>query len=314
MRVRAAALGPSAVSADVLAVPIYREDREFPADLAKLDAASGGVISEAIDWGEFNILEHYTALVDGGALPAKKVLFVNGVRRGRGAWRARRMASTAARRLQGRGATTLALWLRDGEDEDAFTAAIVGAEQGTYRPTSIYGRVRDTEAMKRSVEELILLGGPSQETIDRAVLLAKGVEFGRTLANRASNDLFPERMADVARQLEADGCTVEVLGPPEMAALGMNALLGVGQGAEHEPRSPALHPRPTGRVGEGLMPTEWQMAGTRLFAGARPKTFAGRSSCRAGISIPTDDSRSWARESASTPVGSASSHRSGWKR
>src|SRR5207302_3875488 len=196
MRVRAAALGPSAVSADVLAVPIYREDREFPAGLAELDAASGGVISEAIDWGEFNILEHYTALVDGGALPAKKVLLVNGVRRGRGAWRARRMASTAARRLQGRGATTLALWLRDGEDEDAFTAAIVGAEQGTYRPTSIYGRVRDTEAMKRSVEELILLGGPSQETIDRAVLLAKGVEFGRTLANRASNDLFPERMAD----------------------------------------------------------------------------------------------------------------------
>jgi len=236
MRVRAAALSPSAVSADVLAVPIYREDREFPADLAELDAASGGVISEAIDWGEFNILEHYTALVDGGALPSRKILLVNGVRRGRGAWRARRMASTAARRLQGRGATTLALWLRDDEDDDAFAAAIVGAKQGTYRPTSIYGRVRDTEAMKRSVEELILLGGPSQEAIDRALLLAEGVEFGRTLANRASNDLFPERMADVARQLEADGCTVEVLGPPEMAALGMNALLGVGQGAEHEPR------------------------------------------------------------------------------
>src|SRR5207245_2715983 len=88
-------------------------------------------------------------------------------------------------------------------------------------PTSIYGRVRDTEAMKRSVEELILLGGPSQEAIDRALLLAEGVEFGRTLANRASNDLFPERMADVARQLEADGCTVEVLGPPLMVVAPM---------------------------------------------------------------------------------------------
>src|SRR5207245_9616542 len=124
------------------------------------------------------------------------------------------MASTVAGRGQGGVATTVAIWLRDGEDEDAFTAAIVGAEEGTYRPTSIYGRVRDTEAMKRSVEELILLGGPSQEAIDRALLLAEGVEFGRTLANRASNDLFPERMADVARQLEADGCTVAVLGPP----------------------------------------------------------------------------------------------------
>ena len=155
MRVRAAALSPMAVSADVLAVPIYREDREFSADLADLDAASGGVISEAIDWGEFNILEHYTALVDAGSLPSQKVLLVNGVRRGRGAWRARRIASTAARRLQGRGAATLALWLRDGEDEDAFMAAIVGAQQGTYRPTSIYGRVRDTEAMKRLREAML---------------------------------------------------------------------------------------------------------------------------------------------------------------
>lgn len=236
MRVRAETLTPTAVSADVLALPIYREDREFPGDLAELDAASGGVISDAIDWGEFNILEHYTALLDGGSLPVKKVLLVNGVRRGRGAWRARRIASTAARRLQGRGAKTLALWLRDGEDEDAFAAAIVGAQQGTYRPTSIYGRVRDTEAMKRSVEELILLGGPGQEAIDRAAIMAEGVEFGRTLANRSANDLFPERMAEVARGLESDGCTVEVLGPPEMAALGMNALLGVGQGAKHEPR------------------------------------------------------------------------------
>ena len=92
------------------------------------------------------------------------------------------------------------------------------------------------------------------------MLLAEGVEFGRTLANRASNDLFPERMADVARQLEADGCTVEVLGPPEMAALGMNALLGVGQGAAHEPRLiavklPGWDKRPDRRlaiVGKGV--------------------------------------------------------------
>src|SRR6476660_4412628 len=83
MRVRAEMLSPGAVSADVLAVPIYREDREFPADLAELDSASGGVISAAIDWGEFNILEHYTALIDGGTLPARKVLLLNGVRRGR---------------------------------------------------------------------------------------------------------------------------------------------------------------------------------------------------------------------------------------
>ncbi len=242
MRVRADSTPPASIAADVLAVPIYKEDRELSGDLAELDAASGGAISRAIEWGEFNIVEHYTALIDGGDLAADRVLLVNGVRRGRGAWRARRMASTATRRLQGRGASRLAFWLRDGEDADAYVAAAVGARQGTYRPHSIYGRVRDTEAMLRSVEELVFVGDsvPAGDDLERGVIMAEGVEFGRTLANRASNDLYPEKMAEVARELEADGCTVEVLDVEQMQALGMGALLGVGQGATHEPRLIAI--------------------------------------------------------------------------
>ncbi len=242
MRLRAESGDPATIQADVLAVPIYREDRELSGDLVALDAASGGVISRAIEWGEFNVAEHHSALIDAGDLAADKVLLVNGVRRGRGAWRARRIASTATRRLQGRGASRLALWLRDGEDGDGFAAAAVGAMQGTYRPHAIYGRVRDTEAMLRSVEELILVGdgAPATDALDQALIIAEGVEFGRTLANRAANDLYPERMAEVARELEADGCTVEVLDVDAMRKLGMGALLGVGQGATHEPRLIAI--------------------------------------------------------------------------
>jgi leucyl aminopeptidase len=238
MRFRAESANPATVQADVLAVPIYKEDRELSGDIAELDAATGGAISRAIDWGEFNIAEHYTALVDAGPIAAERILLVNGVRRGRGPWRARRIASTATRRLQGHGVERLALWLRDGEDADGFTAAAVGALQGAYRPYAYYGRVRDTEAMLRSVEEIVLLGSdaPAQDVIDRAAHIAEGVEFGRTLANRASNDLYPERMAEVAREFTADGCTVEVLDVQQMEALGMGALLGVGQGAAHEPR------------------------------------------------------------------------------
>jgi leucyl aminopeptidase len=238
MRFRAESTDPAAVRADVLAVPIYKEDKEISGDLAALDAASGGMISQAIEWGEFNILEHFTALIDGGSIAADKILLVNGVRRGRGAWRARRMAATATRRLQGRGVERMAFWLRDGEDEDGYASAAVGAQQGTYRPYAHYGRVRDTPAMLRSVEEVVLIGdgAPPQEAVERAAIIAEGVEFGRGLANRASNDLYPERMAEVARELESDGCTVEVLGVDEMRELGMGALLGVGQGATHEPR------------------------------------------------------------------------------
>jgi leucyl aminopeptidase len=234
MRLRAEATDPASVEANVLAVPIYREDDPFGDDLANLDAAAGGVIRQAIEWGRFNILEDYFALIEGGDLPVEHILIVNGVRRGRGPWRARRMAGVATRALQGKGASRMALWLRDGEDDDGFAAAAVGAVGGAYRPMDLYGRTRDTEAMKRNVEEVVLLGA-DQAVLDRAALLADGVEWSRDLSNRSANDLYPEKMAEEAKALEAEGCTVEILHVPEMRQLGMNALLGVGQGGEHPP-------------------------------------------------------------------------------
>lgn len=239
MRLRAVSASPATVEADVLAVPIYRDEVDLPGELGELDAASGGAIRAAIDWGEFNALEHAATLVDAGDLPAGRLLLLNGGTRGRGAWRARRLAAVATRRLNGRGATTLALWLRDGETRDAWVAAAVGAVAGTYRSTAVYGRVRDTDAMRRSVEEVLVLGA-EQEALDEGLIIGEGVAFGRDLANRSANDLYPERMAEIARELEADGCTVEVLEPDDMERLGMGLLLGVGQGAAHPPRLVAV--------------------------------------------------------------------------
>ena len=240
MRLRAVTAPPATVEADVLAVPIYREDAEMAADLAELDAASGGAISEAIASGEYNPLEHACALVDGGDLPVRWLLLLNAGVRGRGAWRARRLAAVATRRLNGRSAPTLALWLRDGEDDNGWAAAAAGAVAGTYRATAVYGRVRDTEAMKRSVSEVLCVGAGSQAALDRGAVIGDGIAFGRDLANRSANDLSPQRMAEVAGELTADGCTVEVLDPEEMARLGMGLLLGVGQGAAHPPRMIAV--------------------------------------------------------------------------
>jgi leucyl aminopeptidase len=235
MRLRAVPATPSTVEADVLAVPIYREDTDLTGDLGELDAASGGVIRDAIAWGEFNILEHACTLIDAGDLPVERLLLLNGGSRGRGPWRSRRLAATATRRLNGRGAKTLALWLRDGEGRDAWSAAAAGAVAGTYRSTAVYGRVRDTDAMNRSVDEVLVLGA-EQDALDEGTVIGEGMAFGRDLANRSANDLYPERMAEIARELEADGCSVEVLEPADMERLGMGCLLGVGQGAAHTPR------------------------------------------------------------------------------
>jgi len=104
----------------------------------------------------------------------------------------------------------------------------------------VYGRVRDTEAMARSVGEVLCIGDASPEALERGAEIGEGYAFARDLSNRSANDLSPERMAEVARELTADGCTVEVLEPDQMEQLGMGLLLGVGQGAAHPPRLIAI--------------------------------------------------------------------------
>ncbi len=71
----------------------------------------------------------------------------------------------------------------------------------------------------------------------RAALIAMGVNGARQLADTASNDLTPSALAEFARGVAREsGMSCTVLGPREMAELGMNALLGVAKGAAEEPR------------------------------------------------------------------------------
>jgi len=64
--------------------------------------------------------------------------------------------------------------------------------------------------------------------------VARAVYFARDLVTEPANVLYPEEFVKRARKLEDLGVEVEALGEKEMAKLGMNAILGVGQGSERE--------------------------------------------------------------------------------
>jgi leucyl aminopeptidase len=66
--------------------------------------------------------------------------------------------------------------------------------------------------------------------------IADGVKLARDLVNEPPNVLGPIEFAERALQLVDLGVGVEVLGEPELAALGMRALLGVAQGSARPPR------------------------------------------------------------------------------
>jgi leucyl aminopeptidase len=66
--------------------------------------------------------------------------------------------------------------------------------------------------------------------------IADGVIKARDLVNEPPNVLFPIEFARRAAELKKLGVGIEVLDIAAMKKLGMNALLGVGQGSAHESR------------------------------------------------------------------------------
>jgi leucyl aminopeptidase len=86
----------------------------------------------------------------------------------------------------------------------------------------------------------IVIGVSDPEAAERAatarLAVAEGVTLARTLVNEPPNVLFPVAFADRTKELEKLGVKVEVLDVAAMEALGMSALLGVGQGSIHDSR------------------------------------------------------------------------------
>ncbi len=66
--------------------------------------------------------------------------------------------------------------------------------------------------------------------------LADGVILARDLINEPANVLYPVEFARRAGALKRLGVTVDAFDVPAMKRLGMNALLGVGQGSAHDSR------------------------------------------------------------------------------
>jgi leucyl aminopeptidase len=66
--------------------------------------------------------------------------------------------------------------------------------------------------------------------------VSDGVVLARDLVNEPANVLYPAEFARRAGALKKAGVAVEVLDPKALAKLGMNALLGVGQGSARESR------------------------------------------------------------------------------
>jgi leucyl aminopeptidase len=125
----------------------------------------------------------------------------------------------------------------------------------------------------------VRIAGADQSAISGVQGLADGVDLARTLVNLPPNLLYPESFAERAKELEKLGVLVEILDVPAMEALGMRALLGVGQGSRRPSRVVLMRwnggpksARPVAFVGKGVC---FDAGGISLKPGAGMEDMKG---------------------------------------
>lgn len=235
------------VECDVLAVaiPLEGESEEV---LRELDRRLDGDLAAYREIGELKGKPHASALLRGGDTGARWILGMGiGDAREFDRVAAVRFGAALLRRLGGRAVRRLAVWLPAsmgvaGLDGSTLVELVTrGVVEGSADPATIYRE--DFDAAPPVLDELVVVldgdgeVGPAQDAARRGRVFGEGANRARRLAQRASNDVSPEVLADEAVSVGRErGLEVEVIGPEQAAELGMGMFLAVGRGSDNPPR------------------------------------------------------------------------------
>lgn len=112
----------------------------------------------------------------------------------------------------------------------ALRAALVAAAEATYAYTTTLSKPKP-----RALSKLTLVAtdsGDARQQFVQACAVVKGIELAKEWANRPGNHATPTLLAEAAEKLgKLDHVAVDVLGPKEVAKLGMGAFMAVAQGS-----------------------------------------------------------------------------------
>lgn len=219
--------------ADMIAF-IVEEDGDLPTAAASWDETSGGLLSEAMTGSRFTGKKDQQSVIvmPKGSDSRRAILIGGGKSDKRDARVLEGLGANLYKSYSGSGFKTLAVYA--GSAEEAARMAL-GAKLASYRFDDYFTKLKDDQ--KPTLDAITFIVDDVEAAKTAFVPLnagAEGTALARTLVNLPPNDLYPESFAGRLKDLSEFGVEVSILGEAEMAKLGMNALLGVGQGSRKE--------------------------------------------------------------------------------
>jgi leucyl aminopeptidase len=241
------------IKADAIIVNFFEGMERLDGDIAAVDKALDGAISQLISQGEIKgKLNEITIVHSLGKLPTARVV-VSGLGKQselspnkiRGAvaetcrWLRQKGIGNITTTAQGAGINNIRL-------EDAAQVVTEGALLGLY---SFRKHITKEDDKLGEIKQLLIVGSDEakphlEEGSNKGKVLAEATNLARNMVNEPANYMTPNHMAKMAKSLaESHGLEVSVLEQGQMTELGMGALLGVAQGSRQPPKFIVLHYR-----------------------------------------------------------------------
>ena len=234
-------VGSAGDAIPLLAVPVFETDAGaepvLPADLVA--AVSDSYLAEDL---KSKLGESVVAYNGGEAGPERVLLLGAGKSSDLDAETLRRWAGSAVRVAESIGVEGVGVYLAGLDGIDMLTAAQAVAEGAVLAGWRFTEMKSATEGDPPEVTALTVMADP--EDLDEAgrgarvgQIIGRASNFTRTLQSRPGNVATPTHLADEATRMAGErGLDVTVLGPDELRAENMHALLAVAQGSDEEPR------------------------------------------------------------------------------
>ncbi|MBW2455063.1 MAG: leucyl aminopeptidase [Deltaproteobacteria bacterium] len=250
LKITVSSSDPLKFSADALAIGVAEGVRRTGL-LRDLLKKLGATANKAIKRGEFTGKKGQLCdIATGGAIKAGRVFLVGlGNRETATFADVRLAAATAARAANARSCTTLSIVVH--EDLAGLEAVVAGgAVLGAYR----YERFKSAANVakfplaKVSLLTVKKVNAELREEVGQGQRLGDAVCIARDLVNTPSNELYPETLANFAKELAKEhkdaGLSCSVLGPKQLKDKGMVLIDAVGRGSERGPRFIHMKYRP----------------------------------------------------------------------
>lgn len=213
---------------------IVDEGGKLPAAAQALDHETGGLLSEAAGSGRFSGKSGQHAFV---VLPkgssAKRAALIGGGKvkeRDDRAWE--RIGASAYKAHANSGFKSLDLNVADANDA---ARAALGAKLAAYRFDTYRTKLKTEDKPSLTTLNLVTEDSKAAKAAFKPLDAgADGTYLARDLVNLPPNDLYPASYAARIEELAEHGLEIEILGEKELKKLGMNSMLGVGQGSVKE--------------------------------------------------------------------------------